>query len=198
MPKISKYTSAILQQISHKLCAYLKIWRSSMTSHARRERDCRSGSRTKTYETKSSVVAIISRFQQHLEAHDRRTAIREVSNTHDAYAVAVMHDPGHRTMTASAVRSLSTLLIRCTVCEVVGASPQTSLSQQYVGSCQSGLAISESKVNLLPACADSRSSWPVNIFIDFRIAKSKTVAKISGIRYVLPKKTRLKANTVAH
>ena len=85
-----------------------------------------------------------------MEPHER-TAIREVSNAHDVYAVAVMHDPGQvlaedgtqSAMTAcSAVCSLSTLLIRCTVCEVAGASPQTSHSvsryyvvPMYVGSC---------------------------------------------------------------
>ena len=38
-----------------------------------------------------------SRFQWHLEAHNRQTAIREIksdSNAQDAYAVAVMHNTG--------------------------------------------------------------------------------------------------------
>ena len=40
----------------------------------------------------------LSRFQWYLEAHNWRTAIREIirsdSNAQDAYAVAVMHDTG--------------------------------------------------------------------------------------------------------
>ena len=73
-------------------------------------------------------------------ASDWRTAIREVSNALDAYVVAVMneqHDLGQvlaedgtqsAMFSCPCVCSLSTLLIRCTVCEVVGASPQTPLS----------------------------------------------------------------------
>ena len=90
--------------------------------------------------TKRRAVSWPSRFQQHLEAHDRRTAIREVSNALDAYVVAVMHEQhdlgqvlaedGTQSamLSCPCVCSLSTLLIRCTVCEVVGASPQTPLS----------------------------------------------------------------------
>ena len=60
-------------------------------------------------------------------------------------------------MTAcSAVFSLSTLLVQCTVCEVVGASPQ---------------------VNMPPTRADSRSSWPADIF-NWRLASKSPNSQI--------------------
>ena len=120
----------------HEMARY-KIWRSrrkSMTSLCapRAQHD-----RLHDRHTKRRAVSWPSCFQQHLEANNQRTAIREVSNAHDVYTLAVMHGPGQvlaedgtqSAMTAcSAVCSLSMLLIQCTLCEGVGASPQTSLS----------------------------------------------------------------------
>ena len=90
-----------------------------------------SASRTKTYETKSIVVAITLSAASG-GPRSANSFPGGHSNAHDAYAVAVMHDPGqvhsrpwlHAHVHQSVV---STLLIRCTVCEVVGASLQTSL-----------------------------------------------------------------------